>query len=68
MTIQQVTIIKEIALKLQTETYISDTQIAKRYGVSRQSVWRWSATDITFPTPIKLSAGCTRWKLTDLED
>lgn len=47
--------------------FLSDTQISQRYGVSRQTVWRWASTDSTFPAPIKLSPGCTRWNLTDLE-
>lgn len=51
-----------------TSHFLSDTQIAQRYGVSRQTVWRWASTDGTFPTPIKLSPGCTRWNLTDLEN
>lgn len=67
MTTQQVTIIKEVALPPQSAIYLSDAQIAKRYGVSRQTVWRWAANDPKFPSPIKLSAGCTRWKLSDLE-
>jgi predicted DNA-binding transcriptional regulator AlpA len=54
--------------KPQTNThYLSDAQIAARYGVSRQTVWRWTSNDPQFPTPIKLSAGCTRWRLSDLE-
>ncbi len=48
--------------------YLSDSQIANRYGVSRQTTWRWAATDPTFPKPIKLSAGCTRFKLSELEE
>ena len=47
--------------------YLSDSQIANRYGVSRQTAWRWAATDPSFPKPIKLSAGCTRFKLSELE-
>ncbi len=67
MTTQQVKIIKEVVLPPQSAIYLSDSQIAARYGVSRQSVWRWASNDPKFPTPIKLSAGCTRWKLSDLE-
>lgn len=58
----------QIVTKPQTLThYLSDAQIAARYGVSRQTVWRWTSNDTKFPTPIKLSAGCTRWRLSDLE-
>lgn len=67
MTTQQNTIVKELFLQPQSSVYLSDTQIAARYGVSRVTVWRWKSNDPKFPSPIKLSAGCTRWKLSDLE-
>lgn len=67
MNTQQVTIIKEVALPPQSAIYLSDAQIATRYGVSRQTVWRWTANDPKFPKSVKFSAGCTRWKLSDLE-
>jgi prophage regulatory protein len=47
--------------------YLSDLQIANRYGVTRQSVWRWANSGSDFPKPIKLTAGCTRWRLSDVE-
>lgn len=47
--------------------YVSDLQIAKRYSVSRPTVWRWASTDPTFPEPKKLSKGCTRWTLASIE-
>jgi prophage regulatory protein len=49
------------------QTYLSDTNVSKKYGVSRSTVWRWAANDPTFPKPIKLGLGSTRWKLSDLE-
>ncbi|MDO6588295.1 AlpA family phage regulatory protein [Salipiger sp. 1_MG-2023] len=48
-------------------TYLSDLQIAARYGVHRSTPWRWLKTDDIFPAPVSLSPGCTRWKLDDLE-
>lgn len=42
--------------------YVSDKQLAARYGVSRPTIWCWLKTDPTFPKPVSLSAGCTRWK------
>lgn len=48
--------------------YVSDRQIAGRYDISRPTVWAWLKTDPTFPKPVKLSPGCTRWKIADLED
>jgi prophage regulatory protein len=46
--------------------FLSDRQVAARYNVSRQCVWSWSQAG-TIPKPIKLSAGCTRWNLADLQ-
>ena len=48
-------------------TYLSDKQVAARYGVTRVTVWRWSKEG-TFPVPVHLSSGCTRWLLSDLEN
>lgn len=47
--------------------YLSDQQVAKRYGVSRPTVWRWSSEG-RLPKPIRLSPGCTRWRLEMLEE
>lgn len=47
--------------------FVSDKQIAERYGVSRPTVWRWLKTDPEFPKPVSLSPGCTRWKLDEIE-
>lgn len=48
-------------------TYIPDTEVAKRYNVARQSIWRWMKKDASFPKPVRLSPGCSRWRLSDLE-
>ncbi|MFC0201475.1 helix-turn-helix transcriptional regulator [Paracoccus rhizosphaerae] len=47
--------------------FISDKQVAERYGVARPTVWRWLKADPTFPKPVSLSSGCTRWKLDEIE-
>ena len=49
------------------ETFISDTQLAARYGVHRSTPWRWAKTDTAFPQPVKLSPQCSRWKLSEIE-
>lgn len=49
------------------ETYLSDTQLAARYGVHRSTIWRWVKNDPAFPQPVQLSIGCTRWKNSDIE-
>ena len=46
--------------------YLSDKQLALRYAVTRQTVWRWSREG-KFPKPVTLSQGCTRWRLSDVE-
>lgn len=47
--------------------YLSDRQTGERYGVTRATPWRWLKADPTFPKPFKLSPGCVRWRLADLE-
>ncbi|WP_386167200.1 helix-turn-helix transcriptional regulator [Sulfitobacter pontiacus] len=49
------------------ETYLSDLQLAARYGVNRITIWRWHRTNNKFPRAVTLSAGCTRWKLSEIE-
>jgi prophage regulatory protein len=47
--------------------YLTDRQVAARYQVHRTTLWRWLKTDPSFPRPVTLSPGCTRWRLADLE-
>lgn len=47
--------------------FLSDHQLARRFGVHRGTPWRWLRSDPTFPRPICLSRGCTRWRLVDIE-
>ena len=47
--------------------YLSDRQVAKRYSVSRGTPWRWAKKDKSFPKPVELTPGCTRWRLEELE-
>jgi len=47
--------------------YLQDKQVAARYGVNRTTLWRWVKKDPSFPKPISLSIGCTRWRLEDLD-
>ncbi|MFB2532692.1 helix-turn-helix transcriptional regulator [Paracoccus sp. p3-h83] len=50
-----------------SETYLSDQQVADRYGVHRTTPRRWAKADPTFPKPIVLTPGSTRWALSALE-
>lgn len=47
--------------------YLSDKQAAARYSVRRETVWKWARELPDFPKPIKLSPGCARWRVADLE-
>ncbi|MGK0225111.1 MAG: prophage regulatory protein [Limisphaerales bacterium] len=49
------------------QVFLSDIQVGTRYGVSRQTPWGWLKKDSSFPKPVKLSPGCTRWRLSELE-
>lgn len=49
------------------ETYLSDRQLGARYGVHHLTLRRWAKNNLAFPKPIKLSPGCTRWKMSEIE-
>lgn len=46
--------------------YADDKSLATRFGVAVQTIWHWSRIG-HFPAPVKLSAGVTRWRLSDVE-
>ena len=50
-----------------TSPYLNVAQVGERYGVSTDTVWRWSRNG-DMPKPVKLSPGSTRWRLSDLID
>ena len=58
--------IDEQVKQILNQKYLSDKQVADRYGVTRTSIWRWLRTLDDFPDPIKLSEGCSRWSLLSL--
>lgn len=47
--------------------YLSVDQVAKRFGVSKDSIWRWKRRG-DFPAPVKLGGATTRWRLADIEE
>jgi prophage regulatory protein len=51
---------------MNTDSYLSIRQVAKRYSVGTATPWRWVREGI-MPGPVQLSPGCTRWRLSDLE-
>tara|TARA_R100000935_G_scaffold58516_1_gene95986 strand:+ start:1993 stop:2181 length:189 start_codon:yes stop_codon:yes gene_type:complete len=48
------------------DTYLADKTLAERYGVSRNTVWRWHRERADFPRAVRLSPNCTRWRLSDI--
>lgn len=46
--------------------YPTDRQVAERFGVARETIWRWRAKG-EFPRPYKLGPNMTRWRLSDIE-
>lgn len=47
--------------------YLSTTQLAARYGIARETVWRWVKRG-RLPEPVRMSQRCARWNLRELED
>ena len=40
--------------------------VARRYNVKPATIWAWMDQG-TFPQPIRLTGGCSRWPLDDLK-
>ncbi len=47
--------------------YLTDRDLANRYQLGREVIWRWLRDNPKFPRPLKLSGKCTRWRLEDIE-
>ncbi|MFX0541786.1 helix-turn-helix transcriptional regulator [Roseovarius sp. S4756] len=47
--------------------YLSAEQVAMRFGVSKDTIWRWRR-DGDFPAAVKLGGTTTRWRLSDIEE
>lgn len=50
-----------------TDIYLSDIEVANRYSIARPTVWRWHREQPDFPRVVRLTPGCARWKLSELE-
>ena len=46
--------------------YLTDRQVAERYGINRATVWSW-VKKAKMPEPVRLTPGCARWSVGDLE-
>ncbi len=51
---------------LERERYLSVHDVAERYAISIQTVWRHTKHNPLFPKPIKILTGSTRWKLSEI--
>lgn len=49
------------------ESFLAVKAVAERYAVCVATVWDWAKTAPGFPKPVRLSPGCTRWRLSDLQ-
>ncbi len=47
--------------------FLSVDQVAVRFGVSKDSIWRWKRNG-NFPSAVKLGGTTTRWRLSDIEE
>lgn len=48
------------------KVWLSDREVAARYGISRVSVWRWARNNF-LPAPKKIGPATTRWNILELE-
>ncbi|MES2334277.1 MAG: AlpA family phage regulatory protein [Pseudomonadota bacterium] len=49
----------------QKTLFLTVDQVANRYGVSTDSIWRWKR-DGVFPAPVRVGPNCTRWREADV--
>jgi prophage regulatory protein len=47
------------------EEFLSDKDVARRYGVTKQTIWRWQKNNSNFPKP-RRQYGSARWRLSEL--
>lgn len=46
--------------------YVRDVDLAARFGVSRNTIWRWARSG-AFPRPVRIGPSATRWALAEIE-
>ena len=50
-----------------SDQFLTDRDVAQRYKVQKQTIWRWAKTSSTFPKPFKIE-GTTRWSRNELDE
>jgi prophage regulatory protein len=53
-------------MQTQHKEWLTDRDLADRFGIDRSTVWRW-VQDKNLPPPIQLSAAVTRWSRTAID-
>lgn len=48
------------------ERFLSVRDVASRYAVSVATIWRHTNENPSFPKPVKILNGSTRWRMSDL--
>lgn len=46
--------------------FLRDLDVARRYNVSRATIWRWVRIGV-FPGPRRIGPATTRWDVADIE-
>lgn len=52
---------------ISSDQFLTDRDVAKRYRVQKQTIWRWAKSSATFPKPFKIE-GTTRWSSNELDE
>jgi predicted DNA-binding transcriptional regulator AlpA len=55
-----------VAKSLAEERYLSAQDLARRYTISVQTVWRDTKHNPDIPKPIKILNGSTRWRISEI--
>lgn len=51
-----------------TDRWLSPRQVTAMFSISEATLYRWVKQRPEFPRPVKLSPGCTRFSLKQLQD
>lgn len=52
---------------ISSDQFLTDRDVAQRYRVQKQTIWRWAKSSTTFPKPFKIE-GTTRWSGNELDE
>jgi len=49
------------------KVWLSDIEVGKRFGTTRQWVWTQARVNPKFPKPVKMTHRWTRWNVAEIE-